>query len=85
MDFLWHKVSEKEKESIKKSAKHILDNFSKKLEKIELGEGKVERNEQTRDETKTEVDKDFRKRFFENVPNKDKDWIKAEKGSWKKK
>lgn len=84
MDFLWHKVSEKEKEEIRKSAKDILENFSKKLGKIELGEGKVERKEQTRTETKTEVDDDFRKRFFENAPKKEGDWIKAEKGHWKK-
>jgi len=83
MDFLWHKVSEKEKEEIKKQAKDILDSFSKKLEKIELGEGKVERKSQTRKETKASCDPDFRKRFMENAPNKDDGWIKAEKGSWK--
>ena len=33
-DFLWHAVSEKEKEDIKKQAKLIMDNFSKKLERI---------------------------------------------------
>jgi Asp-tRNA(Asn)/Glu-tRNA(Gln) amidotransferase C subunit len=85
MDFLWHKVSEKEKEEIKKQAKSILDDFSKKLGKIELGEGKVERSEQTRDETKAMIYPDFRERFFENAPNKDGDWIKAEKGAWKQK
>lgn len=84
MDFLWHKVSEKERQEIKRQAKEIIDNFSKKLEKIELGEGKVEREEQTRKETKAEVDRDFKKRFFDNAPKKDGDWIKAEKGAWKK-
>jgi len=84
MDFLWHKVSEKERQEIKRQAKEIIDNFSRKLEKIELGEGKVEREEQTRKETKSEVDKDFKKRFFDNAPRKDGDWIKAEKGAWKK-
>ena len=34
MDFLWHKVSEKEKEEIKNQAKAIMDSFSKKLERI---------------------------------------------------
>jgi Asp-tRNA(Asn)/Glu-tRNA(Gln) amidotransferase C subunit len=84
MDFLWHKVSEKEKEEIKKQAKDILDDFSKKLGKIELGEGRVIREAQTREETKTEIDSDFKKRFFDNAPNKQGDWIKAERGSWKK-
>jgi Asp-tRNA(Asn)/Glu-tRNA(Gln) amidotransferase C subunit len=84
MDFLWHKIKEEDKEEIKKSAKEIIDNFSKKLEKIELGEGKVEREEQTRKETKTSIDNDFRKRFLENAPKKEGDWIKAEKGAWKK-
>jgi Asp-tRNA(Asn)/Glu-tRNA(Gln) amidotransferase C subunit len=84
MDFLWHKVSEKEKEEIKKQAKEILDDFSKKLGKIELGEGKVIRPNQTRQETKAGCDSDFKKRFFDNAPKKDGDWIKAEKGGWKK-
>jgi len=83
MDFLWHKVSEKEKEDIKKQAKDILDEFSNKIGKIELGEGKVERKNQTRKETRASSDPDFKKRFFDNAPNKDGDWIKAEKGHWK--
>jgi len=32
--FLWHEVSEKEKEEIRKEAKRIMDNFSKKLGKV---------------------------------------------------
>lgn len=84
MDFLWHKVSEKEKEDIKKQAKDILDNFSKTLGKTELGDGKVERIDSVRKETKAGCDKDFRKRFLENAPSKHDDWIKAEKGAWKK-
>ena len=35
MDFLFHKVSEKEKEEIKKQAKSIMDKFSEKLSKID--------------------------------------------------
>jgi len=83
MDFLWHKVSEEEKESIKKQAKKIIDDFSKKIEKMELGEGFVSRKVQTREETKVECDKDFRKRVFANAPKKEGDFIIAEKGSWK--
>jgi len=86
MDFLWHRVSEKEKEGIKNQAKEIMDSFEKELkkvesQKVELG---VMRKEQLRDETKVENDYDFRKRFLENAPSKDGDLIKAEKGSWKK-
>ena len=86
MDFLWHRVSEKEREEIKNQAKEIMNSFEKELkkvesQKIELG---VRRKEQLRDETKTRNDPDFRKRFLENAPNKDGDLIKAEKGSWKK-
>lgn len=86
MDYLWHRVSEKEKEDIKNQAKEIMDSFEKELkkvesQKIELG---VKRKEQFRDETKTTNNPDFRKRFFENAPHKDGDLIKAEKGSWKK-
>jgi len=86
MDFLWHRVSEKEKEEIKNQAKGIMDSFEKELkkvesEKIELG---VKRKTQFRDESKTRNSPDFRKRFFENAPQKDGDLIKAEKGSWKK-
>ena len=86
MDFLWHRVSEKEKEDIKRQAKEIMDSFEKELkkvesEKIELG---VERKDQTRMEIKAGCDPDFRPRFFENAPNKEGDIIKAEKGKWKK-
>lgn len=86
MDFLWHRVSEKEKEEIKNQARAIMDSFEKELkkvesQKIELG---VKRKEQLRDETQTQNNPDFRKRFLENAPHKDGDLIKAEKGSWKK-
>lgn len=85
MDFLWHRVSEKEKGDIKKQAKEIMDSFEKELkkvesEKIELG---VKRETQTRMESRTYCDPDFRKRFFDNAPNKQGDLIKAEKGKWK--
>lgn len=86
MDFLWHRVSEKEKEEIKEQAREIMDSFEKELkkvesQKVELG---VKREEQFRDETKTQCNSDFKKRFLENAPHKGGDLIKAEKGSWKK-
>ena len=86
MDFLWHRVSEKEREDIKKQAKEIMSSFEKELKKVESEKAElgVKRKEQLRDETKTETNPDFKKRFLDNAPNKDGDLIKAEKGSWKK-
>ena len=37
-DFLFHKVSEKEREEIKREAKRIMDSFSQKLGKVDLKE-----------------------------------------------
>ena len=57
MDFLWHTVSEKEKEEIKKQAKSIMESFSKKLEKIsdKISEPIIERDECEREERKGKV------------------------------
>ena len=86
MDFLWHAVSEKEKEDIKKEAKSIMDNFSKKLEKIKekTPEPIIERKECERQETKRteQTNSEFRKIMFENAPNKDDDFILGEKKAW---
>jgi len=84
MDFLWHKVEEKEKPEIKKEAKQIMNKFAAKLETLKLPEAEgVRRQQQTRKETKASCKKEFRKSFFENVPNKEGNWVKAEKGGWK--
>ena len=85
-DFLWHTVSEKEREDIKKEAKRIMDSFSKKLEKIKdkTSEPIIERPECERGETPREerTDSEFRKIMFENAPNKDDDFIIGERGGW---
>ena len=86
MDFLWHSVSEEEKEKIKEEAKQIMDNFSKKLSKVKgkVSEPLIERSESERKEGNgSEPDSDFRKRFFENAPNKNEDFVLTEKKSWK--
>jgi len=86
MDFLWHKVSEKEQEDIRKEARQILEKFSKSLEKVEKeikGFSGVSRETQMREESKSEVNSEFKRLFFKNAPNKDEDNIIAEKGSWK--
>jgi Asp-tRNA(Asn)/Glu-tRNA(Gln) amidotransferase C subunit len=84
-DFLWHKVSEKEKEEIKKEAKAIMDSFSKKLEKIKekTSEPIIEREKCEREEGKTKKTEIDRKIMFDNAPNKSDDFIVAEKGGWR--
>ena len=85
MDFLFHKVSEEEKGEIKKQAKDIMDKFSKKLAKVDkkISEPLIERDEFEREEKEDlEIDSDFRERLFENAPNKNKDFIIAEKKKW---
>lgn len=84
-NFLWHKVSEKEKKEISKKAKAIMDNFSNALTKApEIKPSFIERKQSTRQEGEEgeSVDADFRKIMFQNAPNKDKECIKAEKGGW---
>ena len=82
MDFLWHKVSEKEKEEIKNQAKKIVEDFSKKLSKVsKMPEPFIEREENDRDERLEPLDLD-RKIMFENALSKKGDFIVAEKGGW---
>jgi len=78
----------KREEAIKEEAKRILDKFAKALEKIkEIPDSFVERDEDRREEQKSEKgkesDSDFRKIFFENAPATKKDSVQAEKGGWK--
>ena len=85
MDFLWHKVSEKEKEDIRKQAKSIIDSFSKKLSKIdkEIEEPLIEGGSGQREEGKKGEKSGFsRDIMFENAPDKNKDFIIAEKKEW---
>jgi len=51
-DFLFHEVSEKEKEDIKKQAKGIMDSFAKKLESIESTTRVYLDNSSTKNSTK---------------------------------
>lgn len=84
-EFLFHKVSEEEKEEVKKEAKRIMDSFAKKLVKIsdsKLKEPLIEREKGERVEGSgggCEID---RKIMFKNAPNKDDDFIIAEKKKW---
>ncbi len=93
-DFLFHNVSEEEKGEIKAEAKNIMDSFSKKLAKVEknIPEPLIERDDFEREERNSSdnvldlIERtksfDFKKRIFENAPNKDGDFIVAEKKSW---
>jgi Asp-tRNA(Asn)/Glu-tRNA(Gln) amidotransferase C subunit len=95
-DFLFHEVSEKEKEKIKKEAKAIMDSFSNKLFKIgklpeDVGIDTLKgtsREISEREESSgkcPDIDTlkgTSRKIMFENASNKDDDFIIAEKGGW---
>jgi F0F1-type ATP synthase membrane subunit b/b' len=83
MDLLWRKVSEKEKEEIRKQAKRIIDNFSKKLEKIkeEIKDKKKNPKNPGREEGGAQINID-REIMFENAPMRNKDFLIAEKGEW---
>ena len=70
MDFLWHRVSEKEKQEIQLQAKRIMDNFSGKLSKIKdrLEESSVERDFGERVEGESKNDENFsRDIMFDNM------------------
>ena len=78
-EFTWKKLTEKEREEISKRDKAILNDFSKRLEKVEkeikdIDVG-VERDAYERMESDDTVNRDEsfdRNLFFENAPNKDK-------------
>lgn len=84
-EFLFHKISDEERVGIKLKAKKIVDSFSKKLESVKgLKEGNfIEIGKGLREEGKgSECDELFRKTILENAPEKNKDFILAEKKSW---
>ncbi|MBD3253157.1 Asp-tRNA(Asn) amidotransferase subunit GatC [Candidatus Pacearchaeota archaeon] len=70
---------------IEKQAKNILDKFSKALGKVEeLEDYYVDREKFERDENGEKCDKDFKERMLDNAPRKNRDFVIAEKGDWKK-
>ena len=83
-EFTYHKVSETEKQEIKKQAKHLLEEFAGKLEKIKTEEKHFESDEGTRQEgSGWETDREFKDTIFCNAPNVEDNFFIAEKGSWK--
>lgn len=83
MDFLFHNLTEKEKQEIKTQVNSILDSFSKKLSELkkDIGESHVEREESERLEgrKKEEMSREI---FFDNAHDKTKDFIVAERKKW---
>jgi Asp-tRNA(Asn)/Glu-tRNA(Gln) amidotransferase C subunit len=84
-DFLYHKLSEEEKDRVKREAKKMLDSFSDKISKINVPEEEpsIRRNDFEREEKNgEECDLSFKKIMFENAPNKSNDFIIAETKRW---
>jgi len=83
-DFTWHKVSEKEKEQIRKDSKKLLNEFASKLEKIKAPEGHFTNGNGTREEGDGwTTDEEFKSTMLANAPFVEDDAIVAEKGAWK--
>lgn len=84
--FVWHELSEKDRQDIEKNAKKVLDNFANALKQVDESseEANVEREEFSRKENnkECEADSEFRDIMFENAPIKKGDFIKAEKKKW---
>jgi len=84
-DFKWHKVSDKEKEEIRKNAKSLLDEFNSKLSQIKTTESYLENDSGLREEGDGwKTDSDFKDIMLLNAPFVEDDLIIAEKGGWKK-
>ncbi len=77
-------ITEEKKESIRKEATQILDNFSKALEKVKIPKKElIESAGGFREEGQGAIgDTDFRARMFANAPSADKEFIIAEKKQW---
>ncbi|MBU2616273.1 MAG: hypothetical protein KKC19_04175 [Nanoarchaeota archaeon] len=84
MDFLWHKVSEKEWEGIRVEAERVMNNFSKKLERVKgnLVESFFGEEVFEREEGKVPCAEIDREVMFGNAPKKNDDSIIAERGGW---
>jgi len=78
-------TNEAKKEEIRKEAKQILDKFANALEKVKLKEKKAKKEAggYRYEGYGKKPNADFRKRMFENAPEKDDDCIIAEKKEWK--
>jgi len=77
-------MDEKKREEIKQGARQILSKFAKSLEKVKFKEkaGKEKLGGFREEGESAKPNEDFRKRIFDNAPNKDDDCIIAEKKEW---
>ena len=79
-------MDEKKQEEIRKGAKKILDNFASALDKVKIEKKGLKKEVGGFRKEEGGVDRhdaDFRRRMFENAPNKDEDCIIAETKEWK--
>lgn len=74
------------KSKIEKEAKEILDSFAKALEKVKTKDEDfyVERDLSEREEGFGDSCEGFKSKLLGNAPDKNDDFIVAEKGAWKK-
>jgi len=83
-NFTYHKVTDKEKEQIRKDSKKLLNEFASKLSKIKAPEGHFENETGSREEGEGwNTDPEFRRHMLSNAPFVEDDSIVAEKGGWK--
>ncbi|MEM4271787.1 MAG: hypothetical protein QXD13_01725 [Candidatus Pacearchaeota archaeon] len=77
-------MDDSKKEQIRKEAQEILKKFAASLEKVKFKEKEVKQEVGgfRKEGAGTKGSEDFRKRMFENAPNKDEDCIIAEKKEW---
>lgn len=77
-------IDEKKKAEVAEEARQILKKFAASLEKVKFKE-KAKKKEVggfRKEGPGVKGSEDFRKRMFENAPNKDEDCIIAEKKEW---
>lgn len=73
-----------DKNKIKKEAKKIMDNFVGELSQIkEIKDFKIERDDTLREEKNSDIDKEFKEKWFKIIPKKKGGCVLAEKGGWK--
>ena len=77
-------VSEEKREEVKKEARQILGRFSKELGKVKIKEKslKSKLGGFRKEGSGEEGGKDFIERVLANAPNKEGDFIVAEKKKW---
>jgi len=81
---LWHEVTEKEKEQIRKDSKKLLNEFASKLDKIKSKEEHFKNESGTRVEGDGwTTDPEFKSTMTSNAPLAEDGFIVAEKGGWK--